>query len=66
VGPVHRLVKRVVLRIADKLAAIGESLEEEAIHPLINEQDLYLGERPTGPEIRPICGLRLGPRSRGE
>jgi hypothetical protein len=30
---VHRLVQRVLLAIADKLAAIGESFEEETIHP---------------------------------
>jgi hypothetical protein len=37
VGLAHGLIERLVLRSANKLAAVGESFEEETIDPLGNE-----------------------------
>jgi hypothetical protein len=65
VGLVHRLIHRVMLRSAHKLAAIGAPLEEETIHPLGDEQDLYQRHRPTSTDIGQISAVGLGPRIRG-
>jgi hypothetical protein len=66
VSLVHRLIERLVLRSAHTLTAIGESLKEETIQPLGNEENLHLHVRPTGRDIGRISGLRIGPRSRRE
>ena len=55
-----------MLRLANKLAVIGESLEEEAIHPNVNEYDLYLPQGPTKRRIGPISGSRLSPDTRDQ
>jgi len=66
VGLALCLICRVVPRFADKLAAIGESLEEEPIDPRVNEQDSCLRQGSTGPDIGQISRLRLRARSLDE
>jgi hypothetical protein len=64
VGLVHRLIHGVVPCSTHELAALGQPLEEETIHPLGNEEDLDLRQRPTSPDIGQIAGFGLGPRTR--
>ena len=64
VGLPHRLIHRVVLCRSGGLASIGESLEEEAVDPLVDQQHLYLAARRTNPDIVRVVGFTIA--SRGE
>jgi hypothetical protein len=54
VGVAHRVVHRVMPCVAHVLAATGEPLEEETIHPFDNEQDLYLRLGRVSRDLGPI------------
>jgi hypothetical protein len=60
VGLVHRLIHRVVPRAPHELAALGQSLEKETVHPLGNEEDPDLRQMPMSPQI---SGFGLRPPS---